>query len=282
MFDKFIFKGYDSIRMSLNLTFNSSDSDVKFVRDLLTQAGRQNVNVRDRDILYVFHRDTIYTDYSNITDVAGVWEVTDISQSGTNYASGATIYPDDQKIVLASGSKLPSGTTRAIVTYATQDGLSDSQIDKNIDIAKNYLIMEMYEDTINYSGASTYEKMAKHLMITIATYYSLLAMNNSNAIQSGFNYRLDEYEIQTKLWGEGMIAETLLKAYWDRIQQMMSALQFYQSKQDAPLYIVNREGRSKPYNQDSSIFDSGLVQYGKTQLYSSTSRHAIILQEVNR
>ena len=64
-------------------------------------------------------------------------------------------------------------------------------------------------------------------------------MNMSNAIQSGFNYRIAEFEIQTKLWGEGMIAETLLKSYWDRAMQMTKALKIFESNPEAPIYVVN-------------------------------------------
>jgi len=199
--------------MSL-VTIVNDTSDVGYVRNLLTQAGRQHIKVRDDDMVSIFNQLTIYSDFSDLVDVAGVWLPDDYNHSGTNYASGATVYPKKGTIILSQA--IPLEYRDVLITYATRDGLSDDEIQFNINISKDYVQMELWETTLDYSGSSTYENMCRHTMLTISSYFSLLAMNNSNAIQSGYNYRIAEFEIQTKLWGEGMIAETLLNKYWER------------------------------------------------------------------
>lgn len=247
-------------------TVVTSTSDVDYVRRLLTQAGRQGVNVRDKDRLAIFDLITIYTDYADIFDIAGVWLETDITGSGTNFiSSGALIFPKEHRIVL-SGS-LPVGTNHVLMTYVARDGLSDDEVQVNIDMAKDYLTLQLWEDSINFSGTTTYDTLAKMTMRTLASYFSILAINNGNAIQSGFNYRLGEYEIQTKLWGEGMIAETLLANYWARAMEMVKMMKIYQAKPGVPIFAVDRSQSRVAYNKDSTIFHQNMIDIGRAVVF---------------
>jgi len=259
----------------MTVTIVNDQSDVGYVRNLLTQAGRQHIKVRDDDMVSVFNQMTIYSDFSDLIDVAGIWLPDDLNHSGTNDASGAVVYPKKGTIDLSQA--IPIEYRDVLITYATRDGLSDSEIQFNVDIAKDYVQMELWETTLDYSGASTYEGMARTTMLTIGAYFALLAMNNSNAIQSGYNYRIAEFEIQTKLWGEGMIAETLLNKYWERSSKMMNALKLFQSKPDVPIYVVNRSNTQVKYNGDPTIFNTQMSMSTVTQ-YDSVSRYAIILK----
>lgn len=250
-------------------------SDVGYVRNLLSQAGRENISVMDDDIVPVFNQLTLYTDFSDIFDVAGVWLPDDLDHSGTNYASGATIYPKKGTVVL--GQAVPTSYKDVLITYASRDGLRDTEIQFNINIAKDYVQMELWETILDYSGSSVYEGMCKSVMLTISAYFALLAMNNSNAIQSGYNYRIAEFEIQTKLWGEGMIAETLLNKYWERSARMMNALKLFQSKPDVPIYVVDRSNTRIKYNGDVTIFDT-MMTMDRVTLKDSKSEYAIIMK----
>jgi len=255
-------------------------TDVGFVRNMLVQAGRFATNVRDNDLYVVFNGltgATVYTDHQDLIDVAGIWEGSDITNSGTNYISGSTVYPTQGKIEL--NQVLPAGVTEVLVTYAASQGLSDNQIQINLDIAQNFMIGELYADSLNFvSGStSTYDNMVRYCMLTVASYYSLLAINNSNAIQSGFNYRLGDFEIQTKLWGEGMIAETLLNKYWERSQKMINALKLYQAKPNAPVFVIDRTKTKLPYNRDPLIFNSPNLSFGSSTIYDSQHQYGIII-----
>jgi len=247
---------------------------------MLVQAGRFATNVRDNDLYYIFQGQTgavVYTDHQDLIDVAGIWEGNDITNSGTNYISGATIYPAQGKIELLQ--TLPSDVKEVLVTYAATQGLSDVQIQINLDIAQNFMIGELYADSLNFASGSTstYDNMVRYCMLTIASYFSLLAINNSNAIQSGFNYRLGDFEIQTKLWGEGMIAETLLNKYWERSQKMLDALKLYQSKPNAPVFVINRTKSRIPYNKDPMIFNNPNLSFGSSTIYDTTHQYGIII-----
>lgn len=259
-------------------TISSIDNDVNCVRKLLVQAGRESIKVREDDILPVFVSGSsfhLYTDFQDIMDVQHIRLVDDLDHTGNNYLEGSTIFDKEGRINI--GQTLPDGTEEILITYATRDGLSDEVIQMNIDMAKIYLQTELWRQTMNYSGSSTFEVMAKWTMCSIATYWSILAINSSNAIQSGYNYRIAEFEIQTKLWGEGMIAETLLNKYWERSMSMVKALKLYESNPDAPIYVVNRGNTRVPYNKDPSVFNT-MVSMEAVTLHDSYSRMAIILK----
>jgi len=259
------------------------DSKVGQVRNLLVQAGRTATLVRDNDLVPLFYNEgimTIYTDFQDIIDVSGLWLSSDIFNSGTNYLSGASIYPEEGRITMPTNiTGWDETQTEALITYAHIQGLTDQQIQLNINIAESYVQMELWEDSINFSGTATYEVFANHTMCTIAAYYSLMAINSSNAIQSGYNYRLGDFEIQTKLWGEGMIAETLLNKYWERSQKMIDALKYYQAKPSVPVYVIDRKKSRIPYNKDMSVFNTISSSYFETaQLYDSTHQYGIVIR----
>ncbi len=262
----------------MSITIIDDQTDVGFVRRLLTQAGREVIRVRDDDMVSVFNQLTIYSDFSDTINVAGVWLPDDLDHSGTNYASGATVYPKKGTIILSQA--IPLNIPQVLITYATRDGLADEDIQMQIDISKDYIQMELWQTELDYSGSSTYEGMARHTMLTIASYFSLLAMNNSNAIQSGYNYRIAEFEVQTKLWGEGMIAETLLLKYWERSQKMMNALKLFQDKPNVPMYVVNRSNSMTKYNGDPSVFNT-MMTMDRVVLRDSSSRYAIVLKLIS-
>jgi len=259
-------------------TIASDDSDVGIVRKLMAQAGREVIQVHNDDILPVFYSgsDThLYTDFQDIMDIQHIRLVDDIYHSGTNYLQGSTIYDKEGRIDI--GLNLPANTDEILITYATRDGLSDEVIQLNINMAKYYLQGELWRSELNYSGSSTYEIMAKWTLYSIATYWCILGMNSSNAIQSGYNYRIAEFEIQTKLWGEGMIAETLLMKYWERSNDMIKVLKMFESNPEAPIYVVNRSNTKVPYNKDPTIFHT-LTNMEAVTLHDSVSRYAVILK----
>ena len=271
------------VRVPPLFTIQVDDADVDCVRKLMTQAGREAIVVRDDDIVPVFSSGSdfrVYTDFQDIMDIQHIRLTTDIDHSGINFVSGAVIYPKEGRIDLLDVDvpiSLPAGTDEVLITYATRDGLDDDSIQLNIDMAKSYLQTELWRTTLDFSGSTTYETMAKWTMCAVASYWSILAMNSSNAIQSGFNYRIAEFEIQTKLWGEGMIAETLLNKYWERATKMINALKIYESHPDAPLYVVRRGDSRVPYNRDVNIFTT-MTSMEAVTLKDSKSEFAIIMK----
>lgn len=262
------------------ITIIDNDDDVSTVRKLMAQAGRAVVKVRSDDILPVFVSGSsyhFYTDFQDVMDIQHIRLVSDLDYSGTNFLSGSVIDPKEGRVDM--GQSLPVNTVEIMVTYATRDGLDDETIQLNIDMSKVYLQAELWKQTLDYSGSSTYEELAKWTMLSIATYWSILTINSSNAIQSGYNYRIAEFEIQTKLWGEGMIAETLLNKYWERSMNMVKAMKLFESNPDAPIYVVNRANTKVPYNRDVTIFNT-ITNVDRVRIYDGRSEYAIIMKIV--
>jgi len=281
-------KGTQVIAKSSNLrvllppliTISDDDSDVGIVRKLMAQAGRQTIVVHENEIVYKFLEDegndeVLYTAFNDVMNIQGIWLDTDINHSGTNYYSGSTIYPNEGKIVLTQA--LPVGQEEMLITYASRDGLSDDTIQANIEMAKQYLTVELWRATLDFSGASNLSNMAKWSMFSLTTFYCLLSANTGNAIQAGFNYRFEDFEIQTKLWGEGMIAETLLNKYEQRSKDMVDALKLYTEYPEAPIYVVNRTNSMTPYNQNPHIFDT-MVSISRTTIYDSLHSYAFVIK----
>jgi len=259
---------------------NVDDTDVGIVRKLMAQAGREVIRVHADDILPVFYNPNageyhLYTDFQDIMDVQHIRLVDDINHDGTNYLEGSVVNAKEGKIQMSLN--LPDNTNEILITYATRDGLDDEVIQLNIDMAKYYLQGELWRETLNFSGSSTYEVMAKWTLYSIATYWCILGMNSSNAIQSGYNYRIAEFEIQTKLWGEGMIAETLLNKYWERSMKMINALKMFESNPEPPLYVVSRGNSMTPYNKDPTIFHT-MTSMEAVVHHDSVSRYAVIMK----
>ena len=58
----------------------------------------------------------------------------------------------------------------------------------------------------------------------MSAYRCLLNLNSGNVIQSGFSYGSFQYEIQTKLWGEGMSTGELLREMKADLEDMIEVL----------------------------------------------------------
>jgi len=261
----------------MSIVIIEDTSDTGQVRNMLTQAGRMTTQVRPDDLFWVFQgagAPTVYTDYADIVDVQGIWLADDITHSGTNYVSGSTVYPKQGKIEV--GQSLPQGTEEVLVTYAARDGLSDGEIDININMAKQWMTTELWVASLDFSGSSTFSVMAKYTLYALSSYWCILALNNANAIQAGFNYRFEDFEIQTKLWGEGMIAETLLANYWQRAKNMIDAMKLYVKYPSVPIYVIDRGNSMTPYNGDPTIFDTKAT-VSATTIWDSTHQYSIVV-----
>ena len=68
------------------------------------------------------------------------------------------------------------------------------------------------------------DRFAKKVAHRLSVFHCMLILNSGNIIQSGYNFRLVDFEIQTKLWGEGMISQTLFETEKAKLDQMLITL----------------------------------------------------------
>lgn len=205
-----------------------SGTDVDYVRILLGQAGRLNHIVEKNEPQMAISSQKIYTNFKDLSDVVGIWSGSDVTHSGTNLALGGTFY-SKEGLILTSGSNLTAGQTY-LVSYVHQDGLTDREVERCLADAEVNVQLFLYQtDDINYDITTTKGKMTTALKYNLASLHALSILNTGNIIQSGFNYALGEVRIETKLWGEGMSAETLIQRIEMKINGILDMLKLYYS-----------------------------------------------------
>jgi len=199
-----------------------SAEDIATIRQILGEIGRQQHLTEEDEIGIVASNDTIYTDYQDTVDVIGVWLSSDPNHTGTNYYTGGSFDNKDGKIIL--GTSLTAGT-EVLISYVRKQGLSDIDIQTHYDGAKLFLAYKMVYFDYEWDNPTTdLDKLARYTAYNLAAYYCIITLNMGNTIQSGFNYRMEEFEIQTKLWGEGMIAQELFGMIKRRLDELIFVL----------------------------------------------------------
>lgn len=199
-----------------------AEADVTAIRKILGEIGRQQHLTEEDEILLVANSDTVYADYQDLIDVIGVYLSSDPTHAGTNYYTGGSFDYKDGIITL--GTTLPPHT-EVIVSYVRKHGLTDAEIDVHYEGAKLFLAYKMvYFDYEWDNPTEDLDKLAIYTAYNVAVYYCIITLNMGNLVMSGFNYRMEEFEIQTKLWGEGMIAQELFGMVRMRVIDLMEVL----------------------------------------------------------
>ena len=202
-----------------------TSGDVYYIRMLLDEAGKMEYRTVEDEPLITATTTKLYLDYQNIEEVTGVWDVDDLTHTGTNYMSGSSAQYNTKGgyVVLDPAA---SANMEVIATYTYRKGLSDDEISFFYELSKMEVNAELFVlgDGIDFSGTSNAEILAKYVAYLITAYRVLLVLNSGNVIQAGFSYGAFNYDVQTKLWGEGMSTGELLREMKDRITALKALL----------------------------------------------------------
>lgn len=197
-------------------------SVVDEIRDVLGDGGELRLQAIADELVQPASLNVLHATRQRVVDVDGVWAFADEDHSSTNYYTGGGFDPNSGKIWL--GTALASTLTYVRVSYTWESGVSNDAIYKHLHNSRMFVL--------NYTGISfDYGKTTTNLQggaeamaIASAILASILTANGANVVQMGYNFRLDEFEIQTKLWGEGMIAEALFNVYIREVEKWKQAL----------------------------------------------------------
>jgi len=261
--------------MSFLSTTENADH-ISNVRDMLTQAGVVQSPTIEDELQVVFSGSSGYEIYVfnvPLGGVAGIWEHTDLTHSGSNYyntTSGSDFTENTGQVILASGANVVIGE-KVRCTYRYEAGLTNSQILMELESAKQEVNHE-FDMTWDYdlTTTDTVEQLAILLVYAIAVKYSILALNSSNAIQGGFSYNLGELGVQTKLWGEGMSMGELFRMYEDKVNNLKNILKL--AYDQAPVVIIDRSSGSKPYYARSFPLSSNRVTLNQAAIFVDSGR----------
>ncbi len=229
-----------------------NDTDVERLRELLGKVGRQQYQTVENEIQMAIRDDLLLTDFNDIAYVVGIWDETDFVHSGTNYAllSGVQFDGKNGKIFLPSGT-LTLGN-KYLLSYVYYDGLNDRQIQRCLDDADSFINASLYQkdNAVVYDNTEV-GKIAYTLKMTVAMIYALDIMNTSNIIQDGFNYSIGEVRVETKLWGEGMSAQTYVEQLEKKKNELLDMLKlmYGDGKLVYSISVDNRARYHKNRNQ---------------------------------
>lgn len=197
-------------------------SVVEEIRSQLDEAGEVGIRQINDEILPASTLDTIYVSRGRIRSVQGVWKLTDESHSLTNYFIGGGFSINGREVTL--GVNLPDLISDVRISYAWESGISDDALYDHLDRAKKWVTgySGINFDYDSISGES--QDHAKELAIAFTMLLCINTINGANVAQMGFNFRLGDFEIQTKLWGEGMIAGEIFKLYKENVTYWLSVV----------------------------------------------------------
>lgn len=230
---------------------NVSPTFVNLIRKLLDEAGELRVMSIQDEMIYPATLSTLYVSRPRINSVIGVYLFDDNEHSGTNYYTGGGFDESTGKIWL--GTPLVSTAAYARVSYTWESGIDDETIQWHLDSSKTWVINYTGIEFAYGDASTNLEKGAEAMAIAAAILGAVLTINGANVAQLGYNFRLHEFEVQTKLWGEGMIAEALFGVYVQRVQWWLNTL-----GKAGDVYLVNQPDLTKKYDIEDLVgLDTG-------------------------
>lgn len=185
------------------------------IRNILDEAGELRLHQLKDQIFPLTTLNSLNVDRARIMDVQGVWKLSDVTHDLVNYYTGGTFEATSGKINL--GTPLLSLLSDVRVDYIWESGISDKAIEDLLEDSKVWA--EGYtQETFEYNMEDTNAgKALEALAISKTIIECIITINGANAAQLGYNFRLGDFEVQTKLWGEGMIAGEIFKLYKERL-----------------------------------------------------------------
>lgn len=184
---------------------------VSEMRLILDEGGELGVKQIGDDIITPTTVSTLYVSRGRILEVQGVWALTDETHALTNYYTGGGFTSSSGKVWL--GTDLPTAISDIRVSYTWVSGIASEVITRHLETAKIWVWGFTGVGFEYQQGSTTEHRQAEEMAIALTIILCILTINGANVAQMGYNFRIQELEIQTKLWGEGMIAQALFEQY---------------------------------------------------------------------
>lgn len=201
----------------MSLPTDVEQSEVDDVREILGNSGTLNITTITNERSTSIANDSVIVRRKPIYNVIGVWLSTDTDKTGTNFYSGGSFKRYTGELTL--GSTLSSSNVQVVTDYLIDSGLTDLQIARNIQFSRRIIDTETDE-----SNDYTENTLVYDCQIYLTAWISILTLQTPNMLQSGFNYTIGDLDVQTKIWGEGMIAETVLNLYRAEVYRILDKL----------------------------------------------------------
>jgi len=202
--------------------------EVRAIRKMLGEAGEQLYHVVRDDISYIIPESdgshSVYTNRKEVHQIVGIYLSTDIDKTRNLYIGiGDVESPDggfnryNGRITLSDNYSYQP-MAKVIVDYVHLEGLKDTDIEMAFEWAKMFISHYTNGQIVAYNSG-TKEWWAA---ISVSRYSVLLLLNTGSVLQAGYNLRIEEFALETKAWGEGMIAQFLLNMFKDEIDSVLA------------------------------------------------------------
>ena len=179
----------------------------------------------------------VFTNYTQIESVIGVWLSTDPDHNGINYYEGANgafnIYTGE----LTLHTALPNAVQPVLITYTTYKGLPDIVIDQMVTNAKTYV--EWYtNETFDWRNPDN--NIRNNLAIAAMTWRAatgaLIYQYAPDILQKGYNFQIAEFKVESKTWAGSMGIRDLMETWNSEVQRYLAMLGRYMP------FIISKTG----------------------------------------
>lgn len=186
---------------------SSTAAEIKLVRDKLGDAGNLIAETIIDEEAIASNTTTVFTMYHMIYEVNGVWLLTDIGHTGTNYFDGDNGTFDTHTGMITLHTILPSDNENVLISYTYFKGLHDDVITQFLTEAKMFVkkyTRKSYDWTLAFADPPDEEtQIALWTATALAAKRCLEALAAGDILQLGFNFRLGDLEIENMVRGGG-------------------------------------------------------------------------------
>jgi hypothetical protein len=196
--------------------------EIQTIRRRLQEAGEEMLQYVENEYNVVAGLNKVFLKRKRIQDVIGIWLSTDTDKSGTNYYTGGTF--DEFSAEINLGTDVNNPFTVVKVDYVWKSGLTTDDILDQLEKNRKYVV-GYTGVAFNYGEIETErQQQAEEMAFSRTVLTTILMINGANAGQFGYNFQIDEFSLQSKLWGEGMIAQALFQLYMTEYEQWKEVL----------------------------------------------------------
>jgi hypothetical protein len=186
---------------------------------MLGDAGEQKAVLIKDELRISSDVDKVFTNYTQIESVTGIWAHDDPDHTGTEYY-GSTGTFDAYTGMITPQTDFPSANFQCLITYTSYKGLPDRVVDQMITNAKTYV--EWYTNE-TFDWTNTANDSRTNLAIAAMTWRAatgcLIYQYAADILQKGYNFKIAEFSVESKTWAGSMGIRDLLDT-WNREVQM--------------------------------------------------------------
>lgn len=204
------------------MTTVNSAAEILAVRNMLSDAGIQMTEVVVDELRTSSDVKVVFVKYTQIHNVVGIWLSTDPTHAGTNYYDGGSFNAYTGELTL--NSSLPDASTNVLINYTHYKGLAESVVDQHISFSKGFVddYTGKIWDWADVTDPKT--QVAKAAMTIKSAMIALAFMVAPEILQKGFNFRIDEFSVESKTWAGSMGLKDMLTIWNGMLQEHLDLL----------------------------------------------------------